>query len=147
MENSFATIGKRYHGLEDRHLVILYDGQCFLCDYSVRFLSKRDRRDRFRFLSLQDAVGAGIRFPFPYDAVFRTFFVITPDGIHKESSAVLKLCGYMTGVWPVMKAAYLIPPFLRDFLYRVISRYRYRWFGRSETCILPQESVRKKLLI
>jgi len=44
----------------DNHLIVLYDGVCGLCNKSIQFILKRDKKDAFRFASLQSEFGRKI---------------------------------------------------------------------------------------
>ncbi len=120
--------------MEQDHPVVLFDGECALCNGSVNFLLKVDRNDVFRFATLPSG-GAG------------QSVVLSENGhLYRRSEAVIRI-GRRLGFPYSMAAVFLfIPASLRDAAYNWIARNRYRWFGRLETCRLPTPKERHKFL-
>ncbi len=119
--------------------VLFYDGLCPLCDGAVRFVAARDRHGRFRFEPLQGSMAAAL---VPAEAAATGAdsgtVVLWEDGTtHRKSEAVLRTLAALGGVWKVLAMlSRLVPRFLRDAVYGVVSRNRSRWFGRRD-CLLP----------
>ena len=132
--------------------LLLYDGVCALCNGVVKFLMKRDRRDRFRFAPLQSALGREVleRFDihsFPDGVVLITGTLTPAERIYRRSDAVLESLQQLGAPWKQMgKALNPLPRFLREWGYGVIARYRYRLFGRYNTCPVPSPEQRSRLL-
>jgi predicted DCC family thiol-disulfide oxidoreductase YuxK len=146
--------------------LVLYDGECGLCDRAVRFLLARDRRDRLRFASLQSgwarwalarrADGAGappMREARPA-AREDSMHVVAELGTQRErlllrSAAALHLCRVLGSPWSLLGIFRLVPPPLRDLLYRFVARNRRRWFA-APTCPIgaarPAGHARKLLV-
>lgn len=133
--------------------IILYDGVCALCNGLVRFVLKGDRADRFRFASLQSQLAHEIlsRHGLNPDAL-DTFYVVLENGqpgerVLSRSDATMgvlsQLNGWPEGVAAVMK---MVPRFLRDFVYNLVARSRYRVFGKYDVCPLPAPGDRHKFL-
>lgn len=125
--------------------LILFDGDCNLCNGSVQFVIKRDPQARFRFAALQsDAakaalVAAGVTEQLP-DSI-----VLVADGkVRTKSSAALAIARRLGALWPLMSIFWLIPYPLRDLVYDWIARNRYRWFGKQETCWVPTPELRAR---
>jgi len=147
------TEGER-NAIEGRALV-LYDGVCALCNGVVQFLIKRDRLDKFRFAPLQSSLGREVlaRFDihtFP-DGVMLLTDALTPDEyLYQRSDAVaeaLQRLGGPGGMWRLVgKALKLLPRPLRDWGYGIVARFRYRVFGRYDTCPIPPPEQRNRLL-
>lgn len=145
------------NAIEGRAL-LLYDGVCALCNGVVQFLMKRDRLDRFRYAPLQSGLGRevlaryGIH-AFP-DGVMLLTGALTPgERLYQRSDAVaaaLQLVGGPAGsggFWRLAgRALGLLPRPLRDWGYGVVARFRYRIFGRYDTCPVPPPEQRGKLL-
>jgi predicted DCC family thiol-disulfide oxidoreductase YuxK len=126
---------------------VLFDGVCHLCQGSVRFIADRDPRARFRFAPLQSATGAALLERHGLSGGLVDSLVLIDGGqAYTRSAAALRIAGRLGGGWRLAPILLLVPAFLRDWLYDVVARYRYRWFGRSESCEIPSESVRARLV-
>jgi len=135
------------------HPILLYDGVCGLCNRFVQFILRRDRNALFRFASLQSALVARILArhganPSDLDTVYIVLNYELPNELLlSRSDAVLFVLKQLGGPWP--PAAFLLqllPNFLRNSAYNFIASYRYRLFGRSETCMLPREEDQSRFL-
>jgi predicted DCC family thiol-disulfide oxidoreductase YuxK len=137
--------------IEGRAL-LLYDGVCALCNGVVKFLLKHDSRDRFRYTPLQSGLGREVlaRFDihtFP-DGVMLVTDALTPkEHLYRRSDAVAVALQLLGGVWRVLgRLLGLVPRPLRDWGYGIVARFRYRLFGRYDTCPLPPPEQRSRLL-
>lgn len=128
--------------------VVLFDGHCNLCSGVVDFLIRRDRRGVLRFASLQSSAGrrllAAHGIPVPEEP--DTMVLIDGDRVLVRSSAALETTKYLRFPWPLARVCAVVPRFLRDAVYRVVARNRYRWFGRSAACRLPTPDLRARFL-
>jgi len=130
-----------------RTILVLFDGVCNLCNGSVRFLLRRDRRKRFRFAALQSATGqAALRQHSLSATQFATIVVIENGRARTESAAALLLAQRLPWPWPLLAAFTIVPRPLRDAVYAWVSRNRYRWFGRRESCMLPSPEFADRFL-
>ena len=132
--------------------ILLYDGVCGLCNRLVQFLLKRDQKDRFRYASLQsDFAGRvlnrhGIE-PGDLDTVYVVIDYEQPqERLLARSDAIIYLWSQLGGVWKVASFGRVVPRVLRDMLYKLVARNRYRVFGKYETCLLPEPRHRAKFL-
>lgn len=128
-------------------IVLLVDGHCHLCHGITRFVIRRDRAKRFRFASLQS--GAGQRLLIqgglaPSD--LDTFVMIRGLRYYTKSSAALCVFRQLPGLWPLLYAFILVPVPIRDWVYDQIASRRYRWFGRTEACLLPTAELRSRFI-
>jgi predicted DCC family thiol-disulfide oxidoreductase YuxK len=133
------------------HLV-LYDGVCGLCDHFVRFLVRIDGHDRLRFAALQGPIGMEIlkeagRVADPMSTVI----VVADHGSSEarlldRSDAALFAVASAGGIYGLFGAFRIVPRFIRDGIYNLIARTRYRIFGRFESCPIPKPSTRAKFL-
>ena len=128
----------------EEQLIVLYDGVCALCNRLVQFLLKRDKRGRLRFASLQSDFAARVLIrhgidPADLDTVQVVVNYDRPDErILNRSDAILHASQKLDNPWRSLATlARLIPRALRDLVYGVVARNRYRVFGRYETCMLP----------
>ncbi len=127
--------------------LILYDGVCRLCAASVLFVIRRDPRKRFHFAALQSPLGQTLlaRHRLPQDE-FQTFVLITEDGHDTRSTAALKVARELGGWWPLLYGFILVPAPIRDLVYRIVARHRYRWFGKRDACLVPSADIRDRFV-
>ena len=131
--------------------VLLYDGVCGFCNKTVQGLLALDKHGALRFAALQSPYGAGILARHPelanVDSVIYIEQPATPaERAFVRSTAALKIASYLGGVWRLALAAYIIPRPVRDALYDVIARNRYRFFGKHDSCLLPPPDVRARFV-
>lgn len=132
---------------DPRHPTILFDGVCNLCNGSVQFILRRDPQARFRFASLQSEAGRRLVTEQGLDPEVLNSVILIEDGrVYRESTAALRIARHMSGAWKLLRVLVLIPRPIRDAVYRLIARNRYRWFGKSETCWLPTPELRARFL-
>jgi predicted DCC family thiol-disulfide oxidoreductase YuxK len=129
------------------HPVILFDGVCNLCNHSVAFVIRHDPRGRFRFASLQSPTGQALLRRHGMDAA-NVFSVILVDGgrAFSRSPAAIRIAAELSGVWRLGAALWVIPRPVRDWMYEVVARNRYRWFGRRDACMMPTPELRARFL-
>lgn len=130
--------------MNNNHAIILFDGVCNLCNASVQLIIKRDKSDYFRFASLQSTIGQKYvtQFKLKQDSIV----LIEGDIAYIESTAALRIARHLSGLYPMLIAFFVLPRFIRDFVYKIISRNRYKWFGRQHDCWLPNPELKKKFL-
>lgn len=132
--------------------LVLYDGICGLCNGLNQFLLKRDPNDHFRFATLQSEFSATLLKRYDVNAVHPdTVYVVADYGqptqrLLARSDAVLHILERLGGVWGFLKLGRVLPKFLRDALYNVVARNRYRVFGKYDVCLMPEERYRRKFL-
>ena len=126
--------------------VLFFDGECGLCNHTVRWLIARDRQRVLRFAPLQGRLAAQKRVVLPADYPDWGVALWDEDGIHYESDATLRAVGRLGGVWRLAHALLLIPRAIRNGVYRFIARNRIRWFGQVESCALILPEDRDRLL-
>ena len=132
--------------------IVLYDGVCGLCNRLTQFLLKRDVHDRLRFASLQSDFAAKVLRRHGLDSGdLDTVCVIedyeTPnERVLIRSDAILAVVGELGGFWRIAGMGKILPRPIRDGLYKLVARNRYRVFGKYETCVLPEAKHRKKFL-
>lgn len=127
--------------------IILFDGVCNLCNGAVTFIIKRDKDDRFRYAALQSEVGRTLADKHGIDTSKTDSIVLIDDDHHyTKSSAALGIARYLSGGYPLLYGLMILPTFLRDRMYDVIARNRYRWFGKRESCMVPTPELKAKFL-
>ena len=127
--------------------LLFFDGVCNLCNGLVRFIIRHDKKRRFHFASLQS--DAGQRFLRTHQLASETFDSLVywrKDQVLTRSTAALTVARDLDGAWPVAYALIILPRFVRDALYGLIARRRYRWFGRRAACMVPTPGIEKRFL-
>lgn len=125
--------------------VIVFDGICVLCNGWVRFLLRRDR-GRYRFASMQSESGRALLSAHGLDVDDPSSFLLVEDGnALTDTDAIARVLSGLGGAWKIAAVIALVPRFLRDPVYRMIARNRYRWFG-TIACTVPLETQRGRFL-
>ncbi len=124
--------------------IILFDGVCNLCNNTVNFIIKRDKNDVFRYASLQSDIGKKLSRERNIDtATLDTIILIEPDaGYHHKSTAALHIARQLSGGYPLLSVFLIFPKSFRDFVYDFVSKNRYKWFGKTETCTIPTPELK-----
>lgn len=132
---------------DNKERIVLFDAECVLCSANAKFILTHDRRKKFLLASMQGEVGArlfaenGLN---PKDP--STILVIEGAMVRKDSDAVLSIFENLGLPWNLVRIFRLVPTALRDPIYRFIARNRYRIFGRRDTCWLPPERYKSRVL-
>ncbi|GIV36165.1 MAG: thiol-disulfide oxidoreductase [Cyclobacteriaceae bacterium] len=128
-------------------VVVLFDGYCNLCTTSVQFIIKHDRKKIFRFASLQSAAGRTLLQTFNVPQTKAGSVVLIAGArAYTESTAALHIARRLSGLWPFLFVFMVVPPFIRDAVYRFVARNRFRWFGKRSSCWIPDDGLRARFL-
>lgn len=128
-------------------MIVLFDGMCNLCAASVRFIVARDPAGRFRFAPLQSAAARRVlsrsstRGPLPDSLV-----LVDGARVYTRSAAALRIARGLGFPWPLACIFVAVPRPLRDWVYDVVARGRYRWFGKREACMIPTPDLRRRFI-
>ncbi len=116
--------------------IVFFYGYCTLCNHFLEFLVRFDRSRKLHFASLQGKTAEELLEP--KDRTNLDSMVLWEDGIYAyRSLAVLRAVSAMGGLWKIVMLFRIIPPFMRDWLYNLVARNRFRWFGKRSTCRIP----------
>ncbi|WP_138416790.1 thiol-disulfide oxidoreductase DCC family protein [Aquibacillus sediminis] len=126
--------------------IILYDGVCNLCNQSVRFIIKRDTKSFYQFASLQGKAAKKLLQRYQIPMGTSSLIVIENGRWYQKSSAVLQIMKRLKGIWKLLAVGWFIPKKLRDRIYDLIARNRYRWFGKNDRCMVPTPELRNRFL-
>lgn len=130
---------------DDRPLFI-FDGVCVLCSGGVRWLIRRDPACRFRFATAQSALGRAIYAHYGI-AIDETYLLLDEGRVYARSDGYLHIAPSLGGFYRALAAlARLMPRALRDAVYEVVARHRYRWFGKTDYCALIPPEVKERVL-
>ncbi len=128
-------------------MILLFDGYCHLCSRAVRFILAHDRKGRVRFAALQSQPGLTLakELNLPVDQV-DSVILVEGNQYYIKSSAAIRVLRQLNG-WPRILAIFIIlPKPVRDFIYDVIAKSRYRIFGKRDTCLIPTEDMKERFL-
>ena len=128
--------------------LILFDGVCNLCNASVLYIIKRDRNNVFMFAPLQSNIGQQIIQQFDLD-VSKTDSILLyseSNGISIKSTTALQISKHLGFPSNLMSIFFIIPPFIRNWVYDFIAKNRYKWYGKKEQCMIPTPELKAKFL-
>lgn len=133
--------------LQSAPYVMVYDGECVMCDGFFHFVLKRDRNQQVRFVIGQSPLGqhlfksAGL----PHEN-FTTILVFREGKAYTKVEALAELVSSFGGFWRLARLTHWVPHVLKDPLYSLIAHNRYRLFGRYDQCVVPDETLRARFL-
>lgn len=127
--------------------MILFDGVCNLCDAWVQFVIRRDPPGTFRFAALQSEAAAQLLERHGHaNEDLSTMILVDGGRVYVRSSAGLRVLRRLRWPWPLLSVFLLVPAFLRDPFYRLVSSRRYRWFGKKECLLIPAAEQASRFL-
>ena len=134
--------------LPENKKIILFDGVCNLCDGAIQFIIKHDKKDIFRYASLQSELGKKLvaeRGLNPED--IDSIMLIEPGvAYYRKSTAALEISRDLSGGYSLLKNFLFLPEIMRDGVYDFIANHRYKWFGKTEQCMIPTPKLKDKFL-
>lgn len=127
--------------------LVLIDGVCLMCQGATKFIIQRDPSRKFFFASLQSEMGKKVlaKGGLPTDAM-NTIVLVENDMYFTKSTAVLRIARHLKFPWSLLYTFIIVPRFLRDPVYQFIAKHRYRWFGKSDHCMIPSPKDRERFL-
>jgi predicted DCC family thiol-disulfide oxidoreductase YuxK len=126
--------------------VILFDGVCIFCSRWVRFVAARDTQARFRFTTIQSPYGTRLAQAVGIDASDPDTNAVIHGGVAwMKSDGALTVLSLLPG-WGWTRALFAVPRFIRDGVYNLIAKNRYRIFGKYDTCIVPDAGLRARVM-
>ena len=129
------------------HKIILFDGVCNLCNRSVTYVIKRDKKDRFRFAPFQDEAGQRLIAKYNIDRAKTDSIVLIDDGkVYIKSTAALRISRYLGGGYPLLYGFMIVPNFIRNWVYDYVAHNRYKWYGKKDSCMVPTPELQSKFL-
>jgi predicted DCC family thiol-disulfide oxidoreductase YuxK len=127
--------------------IVLFDGECNLCDSAVRFIIEHDAGAHFRFASLQSVLGQQLAAEYRVDtSVLDTLVLIDAGRASVRSDAALGIARRLDHPWSWVAVLSLVPRPLRDAAYRFLAENRTRWFGRRDACRTPTSPLQSRFL-
>ena len=137
-----------YKQLPEHSKIILFDGVCNLCNGAIQFVIKRDKKNQFRYTSLQGELGKKLLKERNIDpAKIDSIILIDPNtAFYVKSTAALQISKGLSGLWPLMSVFLILPTSLSNLVYDFIAKNRYKWFGKEENCMVPTKEQRELFL-
>jgi len=127
--------------------IILFDGVCNFCDASVNFIIKSDSDNQFRFAPLQSEVAAELTKKYGIDTEETdSVILIENDKVYTYSTAALRIAKKLGGIKALIYGFIIVPKVIRDFFYKLFAKYRYKLFGKKDTCMIPTPEIRERFL-
>ena len=131
----------------DDQSILLFDGVCKFCHAGVQFVIRRDKKSKFIFCPLQSRKGQQLMQQYGLqDSGLSSMILLQNDRVYRKSSAALHIARQMPMPWPLLYGFILVPAFIRDRVYDFIGNHRYQWFGRYDSCWIPDDETRKKFI-
>jgi len=128
--------------------IILFDGICNLCNSSVNFIIKNDAKEHFLFASLQSDAAKEILLHLPSNNLNLNSIVLIENGnFYEKSTAALRISKHLNGGYKALYAFIIVPKLIRDWVYNLIAKNRYKWFGKKEHCMIPTEELQYRFIV
>ncbi len=128
--------------------LVLFDGICNLCNASVKYIIKHDKKNMFCFAALQSDTGKQIINQYKIDTTKTDSILLynPTKGIYYKSTAALKIASKLGFPINLMSIFLIFPAFIRNCVYDFIAKNRYKWYGKKESCMIPNPELKSKFL-
>ncbi|MDI6401413.1 thiol-disulfide oxidoreductase DCC family protein [Balneolaceae bacterium ANBcel3] len=129
--------------------ILLFDGVCNLCNRWVRFVVRKDPNKKVLFIPIQSVTGQKLVEELALDvsAMGReTVFLLKNGTVYVESDAILELAKELSGIIRIAGAGWVVPGNIRNYLYRWVAKNRYRWFGKRDRCMVPDDDTADRFI-
>lgn len=128
--------------------IILFDGICNLCDSSIQFIIRHDKKDLFRFVALQSDLGQEIIKYIGVDISKTDSIILYEPGkaYYYKAEAALKIAKELGGIYKTISWFSILPKCLSNLVYDYIAKNRYRWYGKKDACMIPTPELKAKFL-
>jgi predicted DCC family thiol-disulfide oxidoreductase YuxK len=128
-------------------LILLFDGECGLCNHGVNFILARDRDKRFQFAPLQSQIGRELLVKNGLNPdEMSSMVLIDGNSVYLRSNAALRICMDLPEPWPLVGVMVFIPESLRNLAYDFVARHRKQWFKSPDACRAPTADEREQFL-
>jgi predicted DCC family thiol-disulfide oxidoreductase YuxK len=127
--------------------LLLFDGVCNLCNSSVQFVLERNKKENIQFASLQSDFGRKMLEQVNLSSDYTSSLVLIEEGKpYVKSEAALRLVKHLNGLWKLGSILFIFPKFIRNPVYNLIAKNRYRWFGKKDVCWIPEPKWKNRFL-
>lgn len=143
-----SQLGQPPDSDEREFAILLFDGVCNLCNGWVDFVIRRDPTGKIRFAALQSPEGsAALESAGLSGEYLDSVILVESDGrVRSASAGVLATLRKLERPWSLLYIFVVVPPPIRDYIYRQVAKRRYQWFGKRNTCRLPTAREKKRFL-
>jgi predicted DCC family thiol-disulfide oxidoreductase YuxK len=141
-----SKIATSIPSLDSIDRIVLFDGVCNFCASSVQFIIKNDKTSSLKFASLQSNLGQQLLIHYNMPTSIDGVVFIENNRAYFKSTAAFQIANYFGITWKWLKLFSVFPLFMTDFVYDIIAKNRYKWFGKKETCMLPSPEIRNRFL-
>ena len=134
---------------KDKQL-ILFDGVCNLCNSSVLYVIKRDKKDRFLFAPLQSDIGKEVINHFNINTKYTDSILLynpKANSVKLKSSAAMHVAKHLNFPSSLLVVFFIVPTFIRNWVYDFVAKNRYRWYGKKDACMIPTPELKKKFIV
>lgn len=134
--------------MHDDKYILLFDGVCNLCNASVQFVLRRDKHKKFLFAALQSDIAHKLLLDSAkYTNDLQSIVLLKEGKVLDQSTAALHLTKDLSGAWPLLYYLFIWwPKGIRDTVYKFIAKRRYKWFGKKDSCSIPDENYQDRFL-
>ena len=130
---------------ESKHKIILFDGVCNLCNTSINFVIKNDKKRVFRFAPIQTNFGKTTLKKYHINTKDTdSIILIDEDKNYIKSTAALYIAKELSGAYPLLFCFMIVPKFIRNWIYDFVAKNRYKWFGKKVSCMIPTPELKDK---
>jgi predicted DCC family thiol-disulfide oxidoreductase YuxK len=127
--------------------VILFDGVCNFCNGTVNWIIRSDKKNKFMFATLQSAYGKQIIERYQLHSHYLdTVILIENEAVFLRSQAILSILKHLGGIYSVFRIFSIVPAPILNFFYNIVAKYRYTWFGKRESCMVPDATLKQKFI-
>ncbi|CAN5901554.1 thiol-disulfide oxidoreductase DCC family protein [soil metagenome] len=127
--------------------IILFDGVCNLCNHSIQYVIKHDPAAIFKFASLQGDAGQDLLKLYKLSPTNMNSFVLIQDNkAYTRSTAALFVAKKLKGITKLLYGFIIVPAFIRNAVYDLIAKNRYKWFGKKDSCMIPTQALKSRFL-
>jgi len=127
--------------------IILFDGVCNLCTWSVQFILHRDPQGYFQFAALQSSIAQKMLDRYEYaTSTFESVVLVENQKVYRSSEAALRIARHLKGGWAYLGLLRIFPRGLREWVYTWIATHRYQWFGQRLSCMTPTPDIQARFL-
>ncbi|WP_163100736.1 thiol-disulfide oxidoreductase DCC family protein [Peribacillus alkalitolerans] len=126
--------------------IVLFDGDCGVCNRSIQFILRHEKGNVFLFAPIESSIGQQLMSKYRIPSDLNSVIFIEKGKFYSKSTAAFKICKYFKPPWNLLFLFSFIPSSIRDIFYMVVARNRYKWFRKSDSCILLTPETRKKFL-
>ena len=130
---------------DDSRALFVFDGICVLCSGGASWIMRHDNNMVVNFTPAQGALGQALYEHYSID-MDESYLLIANGRAYTASRGYLELCRILGGWWHALRISAVIPERLRDWLYALVARNRYRWFGKADYCALLTKEQRERML-